>query len=222
MLLHRGKTRSGGALLWSLATIAIIALWGGLWWWVKYGAAPEEFDPDRPRRFKVKPSEMAEGVHVHSKGVIRVVAGDVEIHVRPRPDSTPDMYAFAINTQTWLTPEQDEFRKVGRKISAGGKFVEALAISPEQVNQARQLRLETDLILTDEDKARLVATFRKWKETRGEAHKEAEAALLTTAKEVGDRAIAASKQTLIKEIEQVPALLTPEQWKGYADLKLNK
>ena len=229
MLSQRGKAafrprggRGGGALTWSLAAVAIVVIWGGLWWWVKYGTETEEFDPDRPRRFKVKPSEMGQGVYVHAKGVIRIVSGDVEIHLRPRPDSGLDMYAFALNDQTWLTPEQEELRKVGKKATAGGKFVETLRITPEQVNRARELRFEPTLVLTDEDRARIAEPFREWQQTSGEAHKEAEKVLLAVAKDIGDRSITLTKELLIKDIEQVPDLLTQEQWQKYADLKLSK
>jgi hypothetical protein len=202
--------------------VGVIALWGGLWWWVKYGSPTEELDPNRPRRFKVKASETKEGVYVHAKGVIRIVAGDVEIHVRPRPDSSLEMYAFALSTENWLTAEQEEYRKVGSKVSAGGKFVELHKISPEQVERARQLRFSTDVVLTDEDRARLAGPFRKWQESGGGEHKEAETVLLATAKEVGAGAIAATRQALIKDIEQVPALLTEEQWQKYLELNLGR
>lgn len=219
----RGNRRArGGALLWSLATIGVIALWGGLWWWMKYGSTTEELDPNRPRRFKVKASETKEGVYVHAKGVIRIVAGDVEIHVRPQPDSSLEMYAFALSTENWLTQEQEEYRKVGRKVSAGGKFVELHRITPEQVERARQLRFSTDLVLTDEDRARVGEPFRKWQATSGQEHKDVENVLLATAKEVGAGAIEATKRALVKDIEQVPSLLTEEQWKKFLELNQTK
>jgi hypothetical protein len=219
---HRGNRRAGGALLWSLATIGVIALWGGLWWWVKYGSETEELDPNRPRRFKVKQSEMKEGIYVHARGVIRIVAGDVEIHVRPHPDSSLEMYAFPLSTANWLTPEQEELSKVGRKVGAGGKFVETHKIAPEQVERARQLSFSEDLALTEQDRARLVEPFRRWQETDGEEHKEAEKVLLATAKEVGAGAVAATRRALINDIEQVPALLTQEQWQNYLEVNLGK
>jgi hypothetical protein len=177
---------------------------------------------DKPRKLRVKASALGEGVYVHPNGMIRIVSGDVEIHITPRPDAAHDLAAFAVRPDDWFTPEQEELRKVGRKMAAGGKFVAQLGINEEQVARARQLRVNTDLILTDADQAALLEQFQAWQETRGAAHREAQRALLATAKDIGDRSIEATKQAIFTDLERVREILTPEQWKQSQELHAAK
>ena len=215
----RGTTRAGGALLWSLAAIGIIVLWGGGWWWVKYGSQSDA--PVKTKKLRVKEHEKAEGVYVHSEGTIRVVSGPVEVHIKPRSNSALDITAFA-NTEGWLTPAQDELRKVWRKMLAGGKFVETLGITEEQVAEARQLRLQSELLLTDADRALLAEEFHDWQRTTGGAHKDAEKALLATAKDVGARSIEGTRGALVEDVSKIRGILTAEQWNQYEELQAQK
>lgn len=219
MPFRRGTTRAGGAVLWALAAIGIVVLWGGGWWWVKYG-----FQPDtqaKTKKLRIKPTERGEGIYVHAQGTIRVVSGEVEVHIQPRANSALDITAFA-TTEGWLTPEQEELRKVARKMVAGGKFAETLGITEEQVEQASRLRLQNELLLTDADREILTEEFRTWQQTTGAAHKDAEMALLATAKDVGGRSIEATKQAFIEDIAEIRDMLTAEQWERYEQLQAAK
>jgi hypothetical protein len=171
-------------------------------------------DRQRPvdRKQNDKPADRKpRDVVVRDNGpVMRAVAGGIELRVRPVPGEKADVVLRPVDAE--LAAGQNGLLRAARRLLLDANLAKQVQLSDEQRKKLREVQFAPGLSIVEQDRSRLIALAFAWQQAAaGAARTAAEANLVAAMKDVGVRSVEPSKQAIIKSVEQVKVILTPQQ-----------
>lgn len=161
---------------------------------------PDARPNDRQQPALVRPNNAA----------VLAAAGGIEVRLRQTPGEPSTVILRPADTA--VPPAQDGLLRSARRLLLDADLAKQIQLTDEQRNSLRQVDFSFGLKIGDKDRASLESLALEWEQAApGAAKTSARTKLIDAMKEVGQRSAEPSRVAAQKSIDQVKAILTPQQ-----------
>jgi hypothetical protein len=158
----------------------------------------------------VQPPVQADGVRELGANSYQIKAGDARVNVRRTKADEPWTYNFTYQRRDLLTPEQDAALTARWRLPRDAAYAKSLSVTPEQIKQLEDLPGREGMIVADTDRARVGSLFEAYVKAAPPRQGET-TALVDALREIGERSLQPTRDTLADRAAKIQAILTPEQ-----------
>lgn len=197
--------------VWASASIIVAALAGAagvVYWYFTAGPAiGETVVLDRGPEDGVK-------TLAHDKSW-RAISGNSVLRVtRDRKGGLQASFDFL--HYDFLAPDQFALLNNGRRIAMDSAVAQEIGVTDEQLATLRQnMRRGFRIDVPEPDKQELLSLFKDYLDASDSSREARETKLLRAMDKVGDRTVAAARQTTSEAAARIKAALTPQQWQKF-------
>lgn len=176
---------------------------------------PSQFQGNGRMNRMMRPNNApnaSNAITARKDGSVFVNIGTLHMNTSAKLGGPLDIHNHA--SEQWVTAQQLELLNLAERIVRIAERNKKLAwVSDEQVRKLKQAPTGTQpqLVVSDQDKARLADLLSAWQKAAGPEKAAAEKVLLTALKEIGDKGEALAKQAIAAGAQSVKNILTPEQ-----------
>jgi hypothetical protein len=116
----------------------------------------------------------------------------------------------------FLAPDQFAVLNNGRRIAMDPAVAQEIGVTDGQLTMLRQnMRRGFKIDVPEPDKQKLLSLFKDYLDASDASREARETKLLRAMDEIGDRTVAAARQTTSDAASQIKAALTPQQWQKF-------
>ncbi len=150
------------------------------------------------------------GVGRPNNAAALATAGGIEVRLRQTPGEPSTVILRPADGA--IPPGQDDLLRSARRLLLDADLAKQMQLTDEQRNSLRQVDFSFGLKIGDKDRASLESLALEWEQAApGAAKTAARTKLIDAMKEVGQRSAEPSRVAAQKSIDQVKAILTPQQ-----------
>lgn len=207
------KKPRGAMPHWLAAILVLIVIAGGIYVGRKLyrsmgGHGLYTVVMDDPQKAQLEgPRKTAEGGIYGSRNQIHFSA-------TPRDGSfVVSVYPAPALRQQWAKGDHDDVQRLSLRIVGNNRLAEHVGLTPEQRKALAALPSYYSPPPTDEERKKLAELVKAWDSATGEAKSAARDALLNAVVAVGAAHMEEAKANWVKRVQEVPAILKPEQLK---------
>lgn len=157
-----------------------------------------------------QPPVQADGVRELGSNSYQIKSGDARVNVRRAKPDAAWTYNFTYVRRDLITPEQDAALTARWRLPRDPAFAKSLNVTPEQIQQLEQLPGREGMIVIEADRATIASLFEAYLEA-APPRQEQTLALVDALREIGERSLQPTRDTLADRAAKIQAVLTAEQ-----------